>query len=87
MSSIIGFLVCVWFFFSAQKAHKNQLLWGAIAFVTFFATLRLWRYLVIGPAMVHNTRSDFVTMLIISTPAIAGLIVSSIVWFFLLRKP
>lgn len=87
MGSIIGFLVCVWFFMAAKNTQKNQLLWAAIGFVTFFATARLWHYLVIGPTLVHNTRSAFATMIIISTPTIAALIVSSVVWFFLLRKP
>lgn len=54
LGGVIAFLVCVWFYQTADKLKLNPLPWIAGALIVYYGTKAAWTFLFLKPLMSVN---------------------------------
>lgn len=51
VGGVIAFLVCIWFYLTADRLKLNPLQWIIGALIVYYGTKALWTFLVLKPFM------------------------------------
>jgi hypothetical protein len=51
LGGVISFLICIWFYLTADRLKLNPLQWVAGALIVFYGTKAIWTFLILKPLM------------------------------------
>jgi hypothetical protein len=66
IGGVVGFLVCIWFYITADRLKLNHLQWIVGALIIYYGTKAVWTFVILKPLMgvnyTHNSMIGGIVM-------------------------
>lgn len=81
IGGVIGFLICIWFYLTADRLKLNHLQWIVGALIVYYGTKAVWTFVILKPLMGvgYTHHSMFGGIMMELSGALLGL---AACWFF-----